>query len=325
MNDLQPTTLSQASIKVGISACLLGHEVRYNGGHSQSRLCLDSLSHYFSFTPFCPEMAAGLGTPRPVLRLTGDPTSPRLIYTDRPEQDLTEQLQQGFADQLHQGDQLDGYVLMKNSPSCGLERVKVYQPNGHPHIDRGRGLFAAALKERFPLLPVEEEGRLNDAHLRENFVLRVYAHHNFRFEVLANPSYHRLLQFHSSYKYVLMAHSQKAYKTLGRLLGEAHKNPLDEVIQLYFPQLMAALSAPARRKGHTNVLMHLLGYLKRSVPGEARQHMVEIIHRYREGKIPLITPLTLLRHYIDREGNDYLRAQRYLQPYPEDLGLSNQL
>ncbi|RRJ82746.1 YbgA family protein [Aestuariirhabdus litorea] len=324
MTETQPSPPAPP-IRVGISSCLLGHEVRYNGGHSQSRLCLNTLSHYFSFTPFCPEMAAGLGTPRPVLRLVGDPDQPKLVYTDHPEQDLTQQLQQGYANQLDQYHQLDGYILMKNSPSCGLERIKVYQPNGHPHINRGRGLFAAALIDRYPRLPVEEEGRLNDPHLRENFILRVYAHYHYRHEVLANPSYHRLLQFHSSYKYVLMAHSQVFYKQLGRELAEAHREPLDEVLERYFSQLMEALSTPARRKGHTNVLQHLLGYLKRSVEGEARQQIAEVIDRYREGKIPLITPLTLLRHYIDRESNEYLRAQRYLEPYPEDLGLSNRL
>ncbi|MCL6414100.1 DUF523 and DUF1722 domain-containing protein [Aestuariirhabdus sp. Z084] len=312
-------------INVGISSCLLGQNVRYNGGHSQSRLCLDSLSQFFTFSPFCPEMAAGFGTPRPVMRLIGDPADPRLVYSDNATQDLTEQLQSGFADKIHNSGELDGYILMKNSPSCGLERIKIYQDNGHPHIDRGRGLFTEALVARYPLLPVEEEGRLNDAHLRENFILRVYAHHNFRQEVLATPSYHNLLQFHSSYKYVLMAHSQAAYKTLGRLLAEAHQQPLDELLPDYLQQLMAALASPARRKGHTNVLMHILGYLKKTVAGEARQNMVEVIHRYREGKIPLVTPLTLLRHYIDREGSDYIRTQRYLQPYPEDLGLRNQL
>ncbi len=314
-------------IPVGISACLAGDNVRYNGGHSQSRLCLNTLSRYFTFSRFCPEVAAGFGTPRPTMRLTGSPQAPRLTYSDsaNPEEDLSPQLRAGFADKMHEFAELDGYVLMKNSPSCGLERIKIYRDNGYPWEERGQGIFAAALQAAYPLLPIEEEGRLHDHQLRENFVLRVYAHHNFRHEVRSAPTYHKLLQFHSSYKYVLMAHSQPTYKSLGRYLAEAHSQPLPEVLEHYFSQLMQALQKPATRRNHANVLLHLLGYLKHSVSGDARQHIVDIIDRYRTGRIPLVTPLTLLRHYIDREGSSYVQAQRYWQPYPEDLGLTNQL
>ena len=316
---------TQVMIPVGISACLTGQSVRYNGGHTQSALCLRTLSRYFTFKPFCPEVAAGFGIPRPTMRLIGEPASPRLTYSDRADVDLTEQLLTGVAAYLPDVEQLDGYILMKNSPSCGKERVKVYQPDGTLNQVRGQGLFASRLQQHYPLLPIEEEGRLHDARLQENFILRVYAHYNFRCEVLGAPSYHNLLQFHSSYKYVLMAHSQVVYRQLGRMLAESHKRPLQQVLNEYISRLMGALSRPALRKGHSNVLLHILGYLKKSVPGHARQHIVDIIHRYRHGQIPLVTPLILIKHYIEQHGSDYIRAQRYLQPYPDDLGLQNRL
>ena len=312
-------------IEVGLSACLAGHEVRYNGGHSQSKLCLNQLSQHFSFKTFCPEVAAGFATPRPTMRLTGSPSNPRLQYSDDDSQDLTQQLIDGFKDKLHNFKDLDGYILMKNSPSCGMERIKIYQANGYPHKDRGMGLFAAALKESYPLMPIEEEGRLHDPRLCENFILRVYAYHNFKQEVLSQPSVHNLIQFHSSYKYVLMAHSQPCYQKLGRLLANIEKDQLDSFIPHYLDQFMAALGKPASSKNHTNTLLHIMGYLKKTVSSEARQNIADIIHQYRQGLLPLVAPMTLLKHHIKQTGNDYIRAQRYLQPYPEDLGLTNRI
>ncbi|MGH1371999.1 MAG: YbgA family protein [Cellvibrionaceae bacterium] len=313
-------------IPVGLSSCLAGQNVRYNGGHTQSQLCLKTLKDYFDFSTFCPEVAAGFGTPRPTMRLVGDPSAPRLAFSDGDyDQDLSTQLEDGYRDQLSSFARLDGYILMKNSPSCGLERIKIYRENGYCHDEKGRGFFAAALQQHYPLMPLEEEGRLHDPILRENFILRVYAHHNFRHEVANQPSVHKLIEFHSSYKYVLMAHSQAAYKELGRYLAHKHDEPIEKVIDVYIHKLMSALAKPATRRAHANVMLHLLGYLKKSVAGEARQSIVDIIDRYRDGKIPLVTPLTMLRHYIDQTGSSYVQAQRYWQPYPEDLGLTNKL
>jgi uncharacterized protein YbgA (DUF1722 family)/uncharacterized protein YbbK (DUF523 family) len=312
-------------VKVGLSACLAGQEVRYNGGHKQSSLCLKTLSQFFKFYTFCPEVSAGFGTPRPTMRLIGQPQQPTLAFSDDDGSDLTQQLVDGFQNQLSQVDDYDGYILIKNSPSCGLERVKVYQQNGHPHNDPGRGLYAAALREKYPLLPMEEEGRLHDAHLRENFILRVYAHYNFRHEVLAKPTPHNLLQFHSRYKYVLMAQSQTAYKQLGKMLSNLADVDLTRVLDAYFASFMKALAKPATRANHVNTMMHILGYLKKDVPSQARQKIVETIEHYRSGYVPLVTPLTLLSHYIEQTGSDYIRAQRYLAPYPEVLGLRNRI
>ncbi|MFT6123434.1 MAG: hypothetical protein ACJASG_001968 [Oleiphilaceae bacterium] len=307
------------SIQVGLSACLAGEKVRYNGGHTQSRLCLDILSEHFTFNTFCPEVAAGFGTPRPAMRLIGNPETPELVFSNESTSDLTEQLVNGFKHTLTELGHLDGYILMKNSPSCGLEKIKVYQPNGQPHQTRRAGLFTQAFQDKYPLIPIEEEGRLNDDALYDNFVLRVYAHNNFRREVLNQPSIRNLIAFHSSYKYMLMAHNQKKYQDLGRLLGTHKKPPIEELIDIYFNEFMQALAKPASRKNHTNTLFHILGYLKTSLPSAARQHIVDVIYKYKDGIMPLETPLTLLTHYLRQYGSRYINGQRYLNPYPESI------
>lgn len=307
-------------IQVGLSACLAGQKVRYNAGHTQSRLCLDILSKHFSFNTFCPEAEAGFGIPRPTMRLTGNPAAPTLIESDGDGSDLTSQLVKGFENKLPEFGELDGYILMKNSPSCGLERVKVYQANGHPHQTPGVGIFARALKEKYPLMPIEEEGRLHDDLLYDNFITRVYAYSNFRQEVLHEPSLNKLMEFHASYKYILMSHHQKNYKRLGQIVAShKEKAPLENRIREYFELFMQTLTKPANRKNHTNTLLHLLGYLKKSLPVDARRNIVDVIYKYKDGMTPLTTPLTLLSHYLGQYGSSYIKKQRYLQPYPESI------
>ncbi len=319
---LQHITIQEAAenkLPIGLSACLAGQPVRYNGGHTQSRLCLDLLAPYFHFHTFCPEVAAGFSTPRPTMRLMGDPESPTLTFSKETDTDLTPQLIKGFQDKLPEMAKLDGYILMKNSPSCGMERVKVYYDNGHPNPKTSQGIFVRALKASYPLLPMEEEGRLRDDRLFVNFLVRVYAHHNFRKEVLEQPSMHHLIEFHSRYKYLLMAHHQTSYRELGRLLGESNELTLDELCQQYFALFMEALAKPANKGNHINTLLHILGYLKRSVSSSARQKLLEAIDKYKTGVVPLAVPLFLLKHYLDQHGSDYIRSQRYLEPYPEAL------
>jgi uncharacterized protein YbgA (DUF1722 family)/uncharacterized protein YbbK (DUF523 family) len=313
------------AIHVGLSACLAGIEVRYNGGHSQSRFCLDTLSAYFKFETFCPEVAAGFPVPRPTMRLVGDPINPKLTYSDNENEDLTDKLLNAINPQIEGLDHLDGYVVMKNSPSCGYKRVKVYQANGHPHSIRRQGIFTEKLQDKYPLLPIEEEGRLNDPRLRENFILRVYAHSHFRHEVLSNVSLNNLLKFHSRYKYTLMAHSPLLYKELGQMLANVGDTSLDCICHKYFELFMHALAEPASVKNHANTLLHILGYLKKSVSSESRINIASVIDKYRNKKLALITPLTLLSHYIDQHGSQYIKDQRYLCPYPESLGLSNKI
>jgi uncharacterized protein YbgA (DUF1722 family)/uncharacterized protein YbbK (DUF523 family) len=318
-SDKAASDINQPSIQLGISACLAGDKVRYNGGHTQSRLCLDLLSQCFTFVSFCPEVEAGFGTPRPTMRLIGNPESPQLVFSNDSTSDLTAQLAHGFEKKLPKMSHLNGYILMKNSPSCGLERIKVFQPNGHPHQIRTAGVFAKALKEQYPLMPIEEEGRLHDDKLFDNFLLRVYAYSNFRKEVLEVPSLHNLITFHSRYKYLLMAHNQEKYRALGRLLGSKTSVPLATLINSYFCDFIEALSKPASRKNHTNTLFHILGYLKGNLTSVAREHIIEIIHNYNKGLTPLTTPLTLLKHHLMQHGSTYIQQQRYLEPYPEKI------
>ena len=318
-SDKLATGLNKQPVNVGTSACLIGNEVGYNAGHRQSRLCLDLLSRCLTFTSFCPELAEGLGIPGPTMRPTGDLTSPRLVFSSDEPFDLTSQLVKGFQKKLSEIGHLDGYILIKNSPSCRLNRVKVYQANGHPYQLRTAGVFARALKKHYPLMPIEEANRLNDDQLFDNFLLRVYAYSNFKREVLECPSLHHLMVFHSRYKYLLMAHNQDKARALGRLLGTYDGGSLETLIEDYFSTFTEAISKPASRKNHTNALFHILGYLKHNLSPLAREHIVTIIHNYNKGLIPLTTPLTLLKHYLMQYGSDYIKKQRYLEPYPEKI------
>lgn len=312
-------------IPVGISACLLGQNVRYNGGHKHSPLCTTQLGRYFDFIPSCPEAGAGLGIPRPAIRLVGDPAVPRAVHVADAGIDVTEQLQ-SYADQRvpELGD-LCGYVFIKNSPSCGLFRVKVYQPNGYPHPDSGRGIFAQAFTQRYPLVPVEEEGRLHDPVLRENFVVRVFALHNWRKLCSEGLSAAKLTDFHARYKYTLMAHSPSDYTSLGRMLADAGRHDPVELGDRYFPALMQALQKRATRKTNTNVLMHLQGYLKKVLLPKQKESLGQVIENYRKGIVPLVVPVTLLKHHFHQFPDEYIARQFYLQPYPDDLSLRNSL
>ena len=314
---------SRERIPVGISACLTGEQVRYNGGHKRSRYCLEVLQERFALAPFCPELSAGLGVPREPIRLVGlHDETPRVLGTQDPSLDVTERLEEVSHAFVDGHRHLRGFILMKGSPSCGLERVKVYHPNGMPsHSDSGA--FVRALRRHFPELPLEEEARLNDAVLRENFITRVYAFDDWKRQVEAAPSYHALLQFHSRQKYLLMAHHVETYRELGRYLADAGKRPLAEAMAHYLQRFMAALGRPATRKGHTNALLHVLGYLKQAVDGEARQDLLTAIEDYRLGHVHLVVPIRLLTHYVKRHGSDYIRAQTYLDPHPYELGLRN--
>ncbi|SDI80406.1 YbgA family protein [Billgrantia gudaonensis] len=314
---------ADAGIPVGISACLMGEQVRYNGGHKRSRYCLDVLAERFRLEPFCPELEAGLGVPRDPIRLVGKPgEDPRLVGTKDPSLDVTERLAEVSERFVEQHRHLRGFILMKGSPSCGLERVKVYHDNGMPsHSDSGA--FVRALRLHYPELPLEEEARMNDAVLRENFITRVYAFDDWKRHVEPAPSHHVLLQFHSRQKYLLMAHHVEAYRELGRYLADAGRRPLEEAMQHYLQRFMAALSRPATRKTHANALMHVLGYLKRSLDGEIRQDLLAAIEDYRQGHVHLAVPIRMINHYIKRHGSDYVRAQTYLDPHPYELGLRN--
>ncbi|MGR0280053.1 YbgA family protein [Marinomonas dokdonensis] len=310
-------------IPVGISACLVGDPVRFNGGHSRSSFCDTQLSAYFDYQKFCPEMAAGFGSPRPTLRLEGNPEQPRMVFSKNSQTDVSKVFMRASEPYIETLSHLDGYIVMKKSPSCGMERIKVYQENGHPHMQRSAGLFTKALQERYPLLPIEEDGRLNDPKLRENFILRVFTHHDFRHSVGENATMKDLIAFHSRYKYLVMAHSYPMYKALGKMLSGQDPRPIRELRHGYFEALMKALSKPAKRTSHCNALMHIIGYLKDSVDVSIRKEIIAVVEQYRRGEVNLATPMTLLHHYLKCYGSEYIKKQQYFMPYPAPLGIRN--
>lgn len=312
-------------IQVGISSCLLGEEVRYNGGHKHSPLCTRDLSRYFEFISVCPEVSIGLGVPRKPIRLVGDPADPDVVGVDDITFNATQDLKDFANTKVKELDQLCGYIFIKGSPSCGLFRVKVYNEKGFPQEEMGRGVYAKVVTDNYPLLPVEEAGRLQDAVLRENFITRVFAYHNWQLLKQEGLTAKKLIDFHSSYKYTLMAHNPQSFTALGRLLADVGKHDPDEIGDEYFTGLMESLNKKASRKSHTNVLMHLQGYLKNQLSKGEKAKLGEAIEQYRRGIIPLIVPVTLLKNFFHTYPDDYIARQSYLQPYPDDLSLRNQI
>ncbi len=310
--------------KIGISACLLGENVRFNGGHKQSQLCSEVLAEYFDFVPLCPEVAIGLGIPRETIRLVGDAAAPQAVGSVHRELNVTAPLGEYGEKMAAEHTDLSGYIFMQKSPSCGLERVKVYRENGAPVDGGGRGIYAQAFCARHPNLPVEEDGRLNDPVLRENFLTRVFVYASWQQLLGEGLSRHRLLAFHARYKYLLMAHSPAHYKSLGNLLGGMAKGEdLDALGSGYFSALMSGLKKCATRGTHTNVLQHISGYLKQAISADDKQEMQTVIGQYRQGIVPLVVPLTLLKHHFRLHPDRYIAQQAYLQPHPENLSLRN--
>lgn len=309
--------------KLGISACLMGDEVRFNGGHKESHLCTRELTEYFEFVTACPEVAIGMGIPREPIRLVGDPLSPQAIGTVNKALNVTQPLADYGAKMAEELADICGYIFMQKSPSCGLERVKVYRENGAPVDGGGRGIYAQAFCERHPDLPVEEDGRLNDAVLRENFITRVFAYAAWQDLLKAGVTRRSLTEFHSRYKYQLMANDPVQYKVLGNLLGSMGRSDPNEIAPRYFSDLMAALKKPATRRTHTNVLQHICGYLKQTLTGDDKQEIQQLIAQYHQGIVPLIVPLTLLKHHFRQHPDPYVALQVYMQPHPEKLSLRN--
>jgi uncharacterized protein YbgA (DUF1722 family)/uncharacterized protein YbbK (DUF523 family) len=311
------------SIRIGISSCLLGQPVRFDGGHKRDRYLTDTLGQYFQWVPVCPEVELGLGTPRETIRLVQFDDAVRLTATKTGE-DITRSMQ-SFA-RRRVGDlgdeRLSGYILKSRSPSCGMERVKVYQPKG-PARNTGRGLFAEALMERFPNLPVEEEGRLCDPRLRENWIDRVFAYHALSGLWTRRWTVGHLVRFHTRHKLVLLAHSPEAYGRLGRLVAEAKRVPRAELRSRYETEFMAAMKKIATIKKNTNVLQHMLGYFKRDLDAASRHELLSLIEDYRREIVPLIVPLTLIKYFVRILDVSYLQDQAYLSPHPRELALRN--
>ncbi len=321
MNDAITPTIDP--IRIGISSCLLGEEVRFDGGHKHDRYLTKTLGQYFEWVPVCPEVEIGLGTPRETIRLVQIAGTTRL-RTTKTDVDLTDRMQK-FA-QKRVGSlakaNLSGYILKKDSPSCGMERVKLYADKGPAKRD-GVGLFAAALLERFPNLPIEEEGRLCDPRLRENWVERVFAYHALQQLWQMRWRICDLVDFHTRYKFVLLAHDEAKYRELGRLVANAKTIARDELRRTYETTFMSALKRIATARKNVNVLQHMLGFFSKQLDGNSRQELITHIDDYHRNLVPLIVPMTLIRHYVRLLAVDYLRHQVYLNPHPKELALRN--
>ncbi|MBB3167831.1 YbgA family protein [Simiduia aestuariiviva] len=308
---------------LGISACLLGEKVRFNAGHKRSAFCAETLATQAELIPVCPEVAIGLPVPRKAIRLMHDGDDLRVVPSkgEAGDVDYGPALRDVGKAFMARHPNLDGFVFMNDSPSCGPAHVKTYRANGYQAGRDGVGFFARAVQEINPLLPVEDAGRLNDPAIRENFMVRIGVYRDWRQLNRAPLTAGSLIKFYSPYKYLLMAHSQVAYKQVGRLLANHEQRPVEDVAQDFIEALMAGLKVLADRKGHANVLMHLLGYFKKHLDSDDRQEVLAVIHNYRKGIIPLVTPVTLFQHHLRRAPNAYLQAQKYWQPHAPELGL----
>jgi uncharacterized protein YbgA (DUF1722 family)/uncharacterized protein YbbK (DUF523 family) len=310
-------------IRIGISSCLLGEHVRFDGGHKRDAFLTDTFGSFVEWVPVCPEVECGLGTPRESMRLVRVDKGIRLL-TVKTSVDLTDQLNEYAQRRVEElaSEELCGYVLKKDSPSCGMERVKIYDAGQVP-TRSGRGIFAAGLVERFPNLPVEEEGRLADPRLRENFVERVFAYWRLRGLFKGKWSLGALVGFHTAHKLILLAHSPAAYQQLGRLIARARAVPRKELERHYTDVFMAALTMIATRRKHTNVLQHMAGYFKDRLDRESKAELVAAIDDYRRELVPLVVPMTLVRHHVRVHNISYLAGQLYLEPHPKELMLRN--
>ena len=310
-------------IRLGVSACLLGQEVRYDGGHKWDRFLTDTLGRYVEFVPVCPEVECGLPVPREAMRLVGDPQQPRLV-TVRSGVDHTERMLTWAARRVQElaREDLCGFIFKSDSPSSGMERVKVYGPSGSP-VKTGVGLFARVFMEHFPLLPVEEEGRLHDPRLRENFIEAVFTLKRFR-EVLAERGGRgSLVEFHTRHKLLLRAHSPEHLRRMGQLIAQADALPVPELYDRYQELLLAALHRPTTVRKNTDVLYHLMGYFKQQLTPDEKAELLELIDLYRRSILPLIVPVTLINHYVRKYDQPYLKQQYYLNPHPVELQLRN--
>ena len=315
--------MTTSALRLGISRCLLGEQVRFDGGHKRDPFLTDVLGRYVEWVPVCPEVEAGLGTPREAMRLVGDPQQPRLVSI-KSGQDHTRALELVTDRRLVdlEAADLSGFVFKKDSPSCGVERVRTYNEHGMPNR-KGVGLFARAFVGRFPLIPVEEEGRLSDPLLRENFIERVFCYRRWQDLIHGGVTRQAVVRFHTIHKYLLLAHSAQHYRQLGRLVAQVHEYRPKDLALRYGELFMQALAVRATVRKHVNVLQHILGHFKDRLDAQEKAELLGVIADYHQGLTPLIVPLTLIKHYVQVFDVEYIRDQVYLNPHPKELMLRN--
>lgn len=312
------------NIRLGISTCLLGEKVRYDGGHKLDKYLRDVLGQYVEYVPVCPEAECGLGIPREAMRLVGTEASYKLI-TIKTQQDITDKMMaftHAKVDQLAQ-EGLAGYIFKSKSPSSGMERVKIYHPTGGIVARTGVGIFAKVFMERFPLIPCEDEGRLNDPGLRENFIEHVFSFARWNAYIKEDNSMKGLVTFHQRHKYLLMSHNPLKTKQLGNIVANTEQLSLDRLQQNYITLFSEVMNQKPSVKKHVNVLMHIMGYFKDVLTSQEKEELLDIIHQYKNQLIPLIAPIVLLQHYITKYEQSYLLDQYYIQPHPRELMLRN--
>jgi len=303
----------------------VGKPVRYNGEAKRRHTFIDKLAEHVTLVPFCPEVGIGLGVPRETIRLVANDEGVRAMDSDTHTKDYTDDLSAYADTTLANNPDLAGYVLVKNSPSCGMTRMKLYKPNGNLLDHSGVGIFAKRLQELNPNLPVEEDGRLNDAPIRESFAARIYVYQDWLETKAAGLSANTLIQFYARYKYMVMAHHINCYKQLGPLLAGAGKQDPEVLGEQVIGLIMTALKKPATRKGYTNALQHVRGYLKRDLAADEKRDVDDAIEQYRTGIVPLIVPMKLIQFQFNRHPNEYISGQVIMQPYPDELGLRNNI
>ncbi len=315
--------MPEEKLRLGISSCLLGEKVRFDGSHKHDRFLTGTLGRYVEYVPVCPEVELGLPTPRETLRLVGQPENQRLVFSKSGE-DITDSMQAWARKRVAEleKEDLSGFVFKSKSPSSGMARVKLYDKNGSPNT-QGVGLFAKAFMEHFPLLPVEEDGRLHDPKLRENFIEIIFTLKRWRESVAGARKRGALVDFHTRHKLLILSHSTEIYRQLGKLVASLGDQSFDEVCKQYMALLMKGLRLKTTVAKHVNVLQHVLGYFKKQLSSDEKQEMLGVIADYRAGLIPLIVPMTLLNHFVRKYKQPYLQQQVYLCPHPLELKLRN--
>lgn len=309
--------------RIGVSSCLLGNQVRYDGGHKLDRYLTQTLDQFVDFVPVCPEVECGMPVPREALRLVGDPEDPRLV-TQKTGADKTDQMlawAEKRLDELAEKN-LSGFIFKSRSPSSGMARVKVYSEDGGVKHN-GVGIFARAFMRRFPLIPVEDDGRLNDPGLRENFIERVFARQRFQKTLANGPETRDLIDYHTRHKMLVMAHDPARYREMGRLVANHDGLAPEELFNKYARLMHKAMDTLATPGKHVDVLMHAMGYFKKDLSADEKQELLEVIDNYKQGLTPLIVPITLMNHYVRKYDKEYLRDQFYLRPHPLELRLRN--
>jgi len=311
----------EEKVKIGISSCLLGNPVRWNAGHKLDRFLTNTLGQFVEYVPVCPEVEAGFGIPRESLRLVGDPERPRLV-TFKTKTDLTDQMNRWAQKRVRELEKEDlcGFIFKSDSPSSGMIRVKVYSEKGMPR-KIGVGMFARAFMEHFPRIPVEDDGRLHDPAIRENYIERIFTLRRWRDVADNPPKMGKLVDFHTRNKLLLLSHSQKHYRLMGQLVANAQKMPLKELYDQYEQELLAALALKTTLRKNNNVLQHLMGYFKKQLTSDEKQELLEVFEQYNREYVPLLVPLTLINHYVRKYDQPYLKTQTYLNPHPLELKL----